>query len=229
MVLETILNSLMWTPYGIECGSVEMARIVHKFLREAVLDRHIYISKVIGFSVKTNNTFRPHSGMSIARHPQIGESYPEIMNNLSDKVFIGVNTDYLDTVLTVGDNDVVNQPFGDLRDYAAEVLYENPRICRCLMKETIFRVRIQYNCGFVSMPENSKVLTPDFFPCYTDYSLAEFFRVLPRTQDSTLVPIRYYNGATEQQFKDILSKWLVYSKTNSVSKEEALWMQSFGR
>ena len=79
MILETVLNKLEWTPYGIQCPDIMTAKIVHKFVREAVLDRHIYLNKVIGFTINTNNTFRPFAGTYIARHKQIGESYPEIM------------------------------------------------------------------------------------------------------------------------------------------------------
>lgn len=227
MIIDYILNNITWTPYGLECGNPNTAKVVHKFLREAVLDRHIYVSKVVGFAIKTNNTFRPFSGMSIARHKQIGESYPEIMVNLQDKVFLNDNADCLDTLLTTGMNTVTDNPFGDLRDYKAEVLYVNPNICRCLMKETIFRVQLQYDCGYRSMAENSKSLGNEFFPCYTDYSLVDYFRVLPMSPGSTLVPLRYYNGATEAQFKDILTKWLLHIKTNSLKKEESLWMQNF--
>lgn len=227
MVLSAIVNDLTWTPYGIECNNPDTAHLVHKFLREAVLDRHICVNKVIGFAVKTNNTFRPYSGVSIARHKQIGESYPEVMINLLDKVFLNTTKDYLDTMLVAGMNNVVDQPFGDLRDYSAETLYVNPKICRCLMKETVFRVRIQYDSGYRSMQENSKCLSDEFFPCYTDYSVASFFRIPPMQKGSTLVSIRYYNGATEGHFKDILSAWLVYSQSGSLKKEDALWLRSF--
>jgi hypothetical protein len=227
MILRAIVNDLTWTPYGIQCADYKTAHIVHKFLREAVLDRHIYVSKIIGFTVNSNNTFRTHSGMSIARHKQLGESYPEIMVNLLDKVFLDSTSDFLDTLLVAGMNTVVDQPFGDLRDYKAKTLYTNPNICRCLDKEAVFRVHVKYDCGYKSMAENSKSLSKEFFPCYTDYSLADYVRVLPLTPGESLVPIRYYNGADIQTLKDILTKWFIYKQESGLKKEELLWMQSF--
>lgn len=227
MVLDSIINKLQWTPYGIACTDTATTRIVHKFLREAILDRHIYVHKIIGFAVNSTKEFRPYSGVYIARHKQLGESYPEIMVNLQDKVFINTLGDSLDTVLVTGENNVIDQPFGDMRDYKAEVLYTNPYICRCLDKETIFRVRIQYDCGFKSMADNTKSLEDQFFPCYTDYSLSDYLRVLPMEPGATLVPIRYYHGITEAQFKDILTAWYVYVQTGSLKEEETLWMRSF--
>jgi len=227
-LLDNIINNLNWTPYGIECNNPMTAKVVHKFLREAILDRHVYINKIIGFSIISNSVFRNYKGMTIARHKQIGESYPEIMINLLDKVFINTSSDTLDTHLTTGMNTTLTNTFGDLRDYKAEVLYTKPDICRCLMKDAILRIQVQYDCGYRSMADNSKNLSDEFFPCYTDYSLADYFRVLPMSSpNQTLVPIRYYNGATERQLKDILTQWNIYIQTNSLKKEEAEWVHSF--
>lgn len=227
MILSTIINDLVWTPYGIQCPNEQVAHKVHKFLREAILDRHIYMHKIIGFAIKTNNTFRPYAGTYIARHKQIGESYPEVMVNMLDKVFLNATTDYLDTKLDTGMNTLLDHQFGDLKDVNCETLYTNPNICRCLMKETIFRVRIAYDCGYRSMADNSKELGSEYFPCYTDFSVANFFRVLPISPGDTLVPIRYYSGATEQNLKDLLLKWSIYIQTGSLKKGESLWVQSF--
>lgn len=227
MILEDILNKLTWSPYGIQCPDIYTAKLVHKFMREAVLDRHIYISKVIGFAVKTNNTFRPFAGTYIARHKQIGESYPEVMVNLLDKVFLNTSKTQLDTILSVGSNTTLNCNFDDGEGNIVDVLSTKPDICRCLDKQTVFRVKLQYDCGFRDMARNTKDLKPEFFPCYTDFSLADYVRILPMQPGTVLVPIRYYNGMTEEKFKDILGKWLLYIQTKSLKGEESLWLQSF--
>lgn len=227
MILNTILNSIAWTPYGLVCPDAVTAKVIHKFMREAVMDRHICISKVIGFTIKSNNTIRSAGNASIARHKQIGESYPELMCHLLDKVFINVNTDTLDMLLSVGMNTLENNCFGNLREYSAEVLYTDAGVCRCLKNDAILRVWLQYDCGYRGMASNSKILNKEFYPCYTDYSLEEYVRVLPMMRDQTLVPIRYYNGMTEEIFKNILSKWLVHLSTSSLKKEEKLWLQNF--
>lgn len=226
-MLNTILDKLQWTPYGIECGSPELAKVVHKFLREAVLDRHIFVTKVVGFTITSNSKTDVVTGNYIARHSQIGESYPEIMVNLLDKLFLDVNDDYSDMLLMTGMNTCENNSFGDLRDFKAQMLYLNPAICRCLTGNTILRVRLTYDCGYKSMAENSKLLTNEFFPCYTDYSISEFVRVLPMVQPSSLVPIRYYNGMTIDIFKNILAKWNIYLMSNNVKSEEKTWVSHF--
>ena len=90
-MLKKILNELQWTPYGIACPDAKTAHTVHKFLREAVLDRHIYLSKIIGFAVKSSTHFSVYSGTYIARHVQLGESYPELTVKLSDKIYYQLN------------------------------------------------------------------------------------------------------------------------------------------
>lgn len=227
MLLETILNKLEWTPYGIACPNPETAKIVHKFMREAVLDRHIYLSKVIGFTINSNNTFRPYAGTYIARHKQIGESYPEIMVMLQDKVFVNTSCNELTAALGTGMNTVLTSPFQSDRDTVVETLYVNPEICRCLTKQTNFKVKIEYDCGYRDMATNSKRISQDYFPCYTDYTLHEYVRVLPMEEGSTLVPIRYYNNMSIDTFKQILTKWFIYIQTNSLKKEESLWLQNF--
>lgn len=225
-----LIMGLQWTSYGIQCPDAQVAHKVHRFLREAILDRHVYISKVIGFTIQTNNTFRASTGDYITRHEQIGESYPEMMVKLQDKVFLNAGSKYLDSVLTTGMNDVVSSPFGGFgSDNITEVLYENPETCRCLKKETILRVAIMYDCGYKHASENCKNFDKTFYPCNTDFSLAPFFRVLPMVPGSVLVPIRYYNGATESQLKDILNKWSLYMKTGSIKEVERLWWQDFVR
>lgn len=219
-----------WTPYGIQCGDPLIAKKVHRFMRQAILDRHVYINKIIGFTIKTNNTFRAGTGDYITRHEQIGESYPELMISLQDKIFLDTNAKELDVDLETGMNNVDNSIFRDVATgKTATVLYENCNICRCLKKSTILRVEIQYDCGFRAMPENCNYLDNSYFPCYTDYSLAPFYRVLPMEPGATLVPIRYCNKATEGQLKDILNTWSVYIKSGSVKMEEKEWLQSFGR
>lgn len=229
MILNYILSELPWTKYGIQCSNPNEALLVNKFMREAILDRHIYISKVVGFTIKTNNTFRPYVGTYIARHKQIGDSYPELMLNLQDKVFINTDLTRLGTVITTGDNTMQTNVFGDLRDVTVKTLYTNDRICRCLDKEAILELILVYGCGYYDMQHSSSILTPEYFPCNVDFYLGDFFRVLPPRRCESTVQIRYFNGATEEDLKDILTKWFVTTQTNCIVEEEKLWLSSFGR
>lgn len=223
-----LISELPWTPYGIQCPDSKTAHYVHKFLREAVLDRHIYTTKVAGFTIETNNTFRASTGDYITRHEQIGESYPELMVKLQDKLFLNAGKNQLDIILETGMNTVDNIKIDDgEHNRTIEILYVKPDICRCLKKETILRVSLLYDCGYKHMSETCKGLDSSFFPCNIDFGISAFYRVLPMQLNDTLVPIRYYNGATEAQFKDILKKWMIYCNTGNIKEEEELWLQSF--
>lgn len=224
MILDEVLQA-QWTPYGIKCASAMDAKRLHKFLREAVLDRHICLHKVIGFQIASNVAYRSYVGTYIARHMQIGESYPQIVVNLLDKVFVGVDRDYAKCLLTPGMNTLENNTFNNGRNVQYNVLYTNPEICRCLTGSTYFNVKLVYDSGYRSMQENSKELSDSFFPCYTDYSLAEYVRVLPITGDPTIVPVRFYNGMSLETFISILTEWRAYIGTGSLRKEDALWLQ----
>lgn len=227
MIVQSILSDMQWTPYGIQCNSEKTASIVNLFMREAILDRHITVSKIAGFAIKTNNTFRPYAGTYIARHKQIGDSYPEVMLNLQDKVFINTGLYRASTLLTVGDNTMDKNVFGDLRDITAEALYTNNRICRCLDKEAILECILVYDCGYMNMAQSSKVVKSEYFPCTVDFYIGDFFRVLPPVPGSTLVQIRYYNGATEKNLREIMEKWFVWIQTGGIKGDEKLWLQSF--
>ena len=78
MILDDILDKYQWSPLGIITPDAVTARKVFKFLREAILDNHIYVTKAIGFKFDSNYTARSHTGTYIARHVQIGDSYAEV-------------------------------------------------------------------------------------------------------------------------------------------------------
>lgn len=226
MILEDILD-MHWSPYGIACGDMNVTAKVRKFLREAVLDRHIYITKVVGYVLSSNNILRVSSGSYITRHEKLGESYSEIMVNLLDKVFLYSNDSEARIELECGMNTMHNNKFIDKSGKDIETLYVNDKVCRVLDGNIQLKLAMSYDCGYKSMPDNSKLLDSKYFPCYTDFSLQDYVRVppRPRTGDLGVVELRYLNGMTEQIFKDILTKWLSYYKAGDIKEEERIWLQ----
>lgn len=225
-MLNYILNDAVWTPYGIQCSSPAVAKNVHKFLREAVLDRHIYISKVIGFAVRGDNGNQLCSGTYIARHINMGDSYPELSVVYSDKVFLTQNKS-VNLHLHVGGNNI--SELACTANPSVEVLYVNDYAGRALTQSAIVCLQLMYSSGYRSMADNSKVLSSEFFPCNTDFSLQEFVRVLPfgPGEVTNVVPVRFYNNMTQAQFRDILTQWLIYSKSSMANGDELKWMHSF--
>lgn len=224
MILDEVLNA-QWSPYGVTAASAADAKRFHKFLREAVLDRHICTHKVIGFLIDSNVATRGHVGTYIARHMQIGESYPQMIVNLLDKVFLDIKANSAKCLLKTGLNTLDNNSFGDGRNATYEVLRTNPEICRCLFNETYLTVKLAYDAGYRSMQENSKELGGKYFPCYTDFSLSDFVRVLPMQPGSKLIPVRFYSGMTLDKFKQILLEWKAFAGTGGLRKEDGVWLQ----
>lgn len=228
MLLQNILSNYDWSPYGIICPDAITAKIVHTFMREAVLDRHIYINKIIGFKIKSAATERAHAGTYIARHKQLAESYPEIMTMLLDKVFLSTTETEIKTMLSAGNNTTDKLEFLAGSDNSrVDVLASNPNVCRVLDKQCILQMKTVYDCGYRDMRLNSKKIGSEYFPCYTDFSLSDYVKVPPLIPGQTIVPIRYYNGMTIEKFKDILVKYLVTIQTGGIRKEEKEWLQNF--
>lgn len=229
MILQNILNDFTWTDYGIQCPDAYTAKAVHSFLREAILDRHIYINKIVGFKIKAASVMRAHAGTYIARHKQLAESYPEILTMLLDKVFLDTFDTELSAVLSQGANNLNTVNFTDSNGKVVDVLYTNPDICRVIEKNCVLQVKSVYDCGYRDMRLNSKKIGSEYFPCYTDFTLAEYFKIPPLIPGSTLVPIRFYHGANKEQLRGILTKYLVTIQTGGLRKEEKEWLQNFMR
>lgn len=233
-MIDFICNA-NWTPYGVDCGSESAAAIVYKFLREAVMDRHIYISKIIGFSFDKSDIARTGNGEYITRHKQIGESYPELINILGDKIFLEPEEGEYSAKLEVtegndfvnGINNVYTSPFLNKLNQQVEVLCTDPYLCRCLKGTNTLHVITAYDCGYRSTSYNSHIVKSNSFPCFTDHSLNDFVRVLPRSNPGPLVPIRFYNGMSVDHFKQILSNWGAVIKSSNIRKGERQWLRSF--
>lgn len=224
-MIDTVLE-LQWTPYGIECGNTALCKKAHKFLREAVLDRHIYLYKAIGFQFTEKSGFRLGNSNYVIRHEIIGESYPEVSVNLSDKVFMAANSGPVDVNLKVGmnmcDTSAFLQNNGDV-----ETMYTNNRICQLLKGSCHLKIHIARGHGYVSMSDNSKLLDASYFPMHTDYSLNDYVRIPPIEEGDTLVPIRYYNKMTPDKLKYFVAEWRALVQSYAVDKEEAAWVRRF--
>lgn len=228
-MIDQILQQCTWTKFGMQAPNVPIAKLVHKFMREAVLDRHLYTSKIVGFYIDADNASSTVNGTSIARHPAIGDSYPEIMITLQDKLFFNSGSNNLKMILKPGDNTVHNNEFTN-GVTSAPVLTVNPRICRVLNKEPItLNVKTLYSCGYKSMSDNSEAVDNKYFPCNTDFGINDYVRVLPMTPGTTAIPIRYYNGMTMDIFKSLIQAWNYCLKSKDVSEEERAWVYSYAQ
>lgn len=228
MILEDILNTYQWSPYGIECPTHEAFLFAHTFLREAVLDRHINVCKVIGFEVISPTSTRAHVGTYIAKHQLMGESYPELMVLFGDKIFLTDQSKDISCEVKCGPNSM-NQMQLVSDGEPVQAIYVNPHVCRVLDKFCKINFKVLYDCGYRSSQANSKRIGSKYFPCYTDFSLEDFVRILPPdlTPSNRTIAIRYYNGCTPEIFRDLLDKYWKTIQSGAQRKEEKEWLQSF--
>ncbi len=224
MLLDDIVNgAIPLTNEGIVCSTPDGAWRVFNFMRQAILDRHIYITKAIGvrFIKDVRAKVSANGNLHIEGYYNCGESYPELMVKLSDKVYlVPPNVETLDVTCNPGVINAKNAFQGD------SVLYTNPYMLRVLSNAMVMRLTLKYDCGFKSQSFNSRV-SSDMFPFYTDNSLSDFVRVLPMQRGQTLVPMRFRNGMTVEKFMYILRNYQQAAEARTISKEETVWLQNF--
>lgn len=229
MVLSEYLTSLLdgstWGPGVVIPGGVP-AQMMYRFLRTAILDRHIYLTKIVGFKFTTSTPTSGNSNTSIARESQIGDSYVEMVANLYDKLFLTAANHNITVELQKGSNDVPTSQFLTSEGVQQRVLYTNPYLVRCLSGDVTLHLQLSYSSGFKSSHKNSRPLMEGYFPCYTDFSLQDFVRVLPRDRYDADpgIHLRYYNGMTQEIFLTILRSYQMFIETNVVRREDQEWV-----
>lgn len=226
MFIQDLLTKCNWTVYGVECPDANMTAMAHKFLREAILDRHLFVCKVIGFDFTVGSMSRAHAGTYIARNKQIGESYAEVMLNMSDKVLLTTSNGDITVEITDGQNTVHNVTFENSEHQPVPILYTNENVCRVLDKSCLLKLKVVYDCGYRTCQQNSKKIGADYFPCYTDFYVGDFFRVLP-PEPGNIVAIRFYNGGTIEMLKLLFERYLQTILAGGLRKEEREWLRGF--
>lgn len=225
MFLDTLLACSEFTPTSIQFPNADFAHKAFLFLRQAVLDRHIGIVKAIGvdFVHNAQNKLSIDNLVSIEGYSNCGESYPELMLNLQDKIFL---TDMAKTSFTVdvnkGDIKITDVTFP-----GALVLHENDRFLRVLTNSMGVVVHVAYGNGYHSISRNSKIIPKGAFPFSADYTLAPFVKILPVRDMQTAIPVKYQHGMTHALFKGLLAQWAPVSTSNDFGAEELKWLQSF--
>lgn len=226
MLLDDIVSgAVQITEQGIQCATPDGAWRVFNFMRQAILDRHIYITKAIGVQFVNDVHAKATIGgnIHIEGYYNCGESYPELMVNLSDKIYlVPSNLEVLDITCNPG---VVNVQ--DVLN-AQGVLYTNPYMLRVLSNAMVMRLTLKYDCGFRTMSYNSRI-SSNMFPFYTNNSLDQFVRVIPMRKGETFVPMRFRHGMTPQKFMQILTNWQRAASARDIAKEELIWLQNFAR
>lgn len=225
MIYEKLLHGCIWQGNTILLSSEKEAKIMHKFLREAILDSHLYVTKAIGFAISAAEMRSQHDTY-ISRHNQMGDSYVEMMTNLQDKVFLNVKETELSMLLQPGACCVQNGTINCVHN-TVKTLATSPYICRNLSKECILKLRLSTSCGYRDLAGNSKLLDEEYFPMYTYFNIADYVRVLPRQEGFNQIYLRFYHGFTVDDFRTILqNNYDLYTQHN-VKRREEKWVQTF--
>ena len=139
-MLDEIINAIVTQGSDdIQTNSPTEFRRFNRFLRQAILDRHICVTKAIGVSF-TNHTpsmKRAAHMVALEGYETVGESYPELMLKMQDKLFLDFTTPLgnigvvpLQVVPKLGENTVPDLSFKkslmESNSSAVKVLYTNP-------------------------------------------------------------------------------------------------------
>jgi len=220
MILETLLKDTSWDAHGITCGDETTGKEIYKFLYELILDSHLYVTKPIGFYVdsKSPNT---KTGTYIARNSQIGESYPELMNNLQDKVILDCTQPVIKADMCKGrvTTDVFSENMLCISNYVCRVLDGN---CQLVLK-------LATDCGYKTLKDTSKQLDAKFFPMNTYFNINDYVRIIPKVDAFRRIELRYYHGMTHTTLLSMLTRYLDMLNSMNVSEEERQWALSFTR
>lgn len=222
MIVDTLLDEFAWDGNGVSCPNAERTYQMFKFLRELILDSHLFVTKAIGFSIK-NKTVRNKVGTYIARNSQIGESNTELLDKLSDKLFLDTSDTDLSFPLSCGLVKV-----SDITSDEVKILCVNQEVCRVVTGNCTLNLKVQLNCGYKSIQKNSAELPPEYFPMFTYFNINDYVHILPMVKGSNRVNIRYYHGMNSTIFRGMVEKYRGLIKTSYISEEELKWVESFG-
>lgn len=224
MIVAEVLSDLQWQKDGLSCPDADKLFRLYGFIRELILDSHLPVTKVIGYSI-INKTQRNKAGTYISRNIQIGESYAELVNRFSDKIVFGPNITELKFNLSCGHikmSDIIEQT-------QHKILYTNEDLCTVVNGDCQLILQFQTNCGFRDMQQNSSILSAEFFPMYTYFNLNEYIRVLPMLRGATKIPLRFYHGMTVDLLKSLMMRYSMLISQQAMSEEELTWVLNFDR
>lgn len=218
MILETLLKDVTWCDNGIRCNDNETGHKVFDFLYELILDSHLYVTKPIGFYIDSHS-HNSKAGTYIARNTQIGESYPELMTHLQDKIVLNCTAPVIKADMTRGA--VTTDVFSE------EMLCMDNYLCRVLDGECKLVLKLSTACGYKTLKDTSKQLDPKFFPMNTYFNINDYVRIIPTVGDFRFVELRYYHGMTHKILYDMLQRYYDMLQSMYVSGEEKQWALSF--
>lgn len=218
MILETLLKDATWNEKGVHCGDETVGKKVYDFLYELILDSHLYVTKPIGFYIE-NSTSYAKTGTYIARNSQVGESYPELMTNLQDKVFLHSTVPVIKADMSSGK--ITTDVFKE------DVLCMSNYVCRVTDGTCKLVVKLATDCGYKTLKDTSKQLDSKFFPMNTYFNINDFVRILPKVDGFKDITLRYYHGMKPDMLYEMLQRYMGMINNMSISEEEKEWVSSF--
>lgn len=222
MIVNDLLEGVNWESSAITSEDPAKLYTIFQFLRQLIMDSHLYVTKIIGFSV-TNRTMRSHTGTYIARNVQLGESYAELSVKLADKLIIGTDVDELSFDVKKG---LIKVPALEM-PASSRIMYTNDEVCRVIAGTCVLHFKIQTDCGYRDMQQNSAELPNSYFPMNTYFNISEYVRVLPMMRGDKRINLRFLNGMDVNTLKFLLLRYKSLIESQFISKEELAWVQSF--
>lgn len=219
-MLENILRCT-FTNTGLEVPGDINPLILHRFMRQSILDAHLPIIKPIGFAL--NASKKLHKQSATERCSYCLENMIEIASNLDNIVFLDVSNNRVISEQGVGEISV-DKPIFFSNTRPVRTLYTQPHVMTTI-KPLSIEIFVTENTGYKTMKDNSKIMTKDkFFPLNSYHHIIEFVRILPFNGK---IQYKLLNGMTPEELRALYLNYAVKYASKLLSKEELQWVSSF--
>ena len=198
---------------------------VYHFMHSAIADDHLPVSKVCGFNISAM-TRSGAQGSVTERNTSVLENILEIAYNLTDKVFLNMNSSMATVSSYEGSLDLtqVNDLVVSNAKYP-KILHKSAHILTAIHPVTV-KMKVVRGTGYSSMGNTAKKYLPDqsYFPMVVRFSIHDYCKVCPPMYKDK-VAYRLFNGMTADDVK--YHFLLLYGDKNSLSKEDKIWLSKY--
>lgn len=226
-MLEEILTKCDFREDGLYLANSGLnVRDVYRFMHEAIADDHLPVYKVCGFNL-SSATHGAQVASVTERNISVLENTLEVSYNLTDKVFLGLNSNIVSVTDYAGELNL-EVPNNTLKSNAKfpTVVFTNPHILTSVHPVSL-KLKVMWGTGFASMSDTSKRLQDtSYFPMAVRYSIHDYCRVCP-PMSTEKVDYRLHKNFKPEYVKQHFQ--MLYGMQHDISKEDMKWLLNYER
>lgn len=198
-----------------------------KFLREAVMDARIPVTKIIGFSLTcsteyTRITAEGRTGLTL-------ESLVQIATNFTDKILAQDVPNIIACNIPKG-RLTADKTLTNFTGFDFNFLYTESEILSATQDLSLYLFTLT-STGYRTMLDNSDTMrridrenSSSYFPIASYHSLSDFIRFTPFDGH---IHYRFYHGATPSLLKASLDRLLSAQQSLELSEEVSEWLSGY--